>query len=132
MQTRAVGSLPSVPISARATAQPCFSATHRVRQVTRSIRPVSSADACGTGAALSNAGAWHGLIVALLAPVAAHAEGWTCSAPGLVSGSYDGGAMAYIHLTGFPDGGTYAVLKSGSSKVTGVTKNGTKFTCIKK
>ena len=70
---------------------------HRVRQVTRSIRPVSSAHACGTAAALSNAG-----------------------------------AMAYIHLTGFPDGGTYAVLKSGSSKVTGVTKNGTKFTCIKK
>jgi hypothetical protein len=63
---------------------------------------------------------------------AAHADSWTCSAPGLVSGSYDGGPTAYIHLTGFPDGGTYSVQKSGNNKVSGTTKNGTKFTCSKR
>lgn len=62
----------------------------------------------------------------------AHAEGWTCSAPGLVSGSYDGGGTAYIHLAGFPDGGNYSVQTIGAKKVTGTTKNGTKFSCIKR
>jgi hypothetical protein len=31
----------------------------------------------------------------------------------MVSGSYDGGSSAYIHLTGFPSGGTYPVQKQG-------------------
>jgi hypothetical protein len=59
----------------------------------------------------------------------AHAEGWTCSAPGMVSGSYDGGNAAYIHLTGFSTGGTYPVTRNGK-RATGTTKNGTKFVCV--
>lgn len=59
------------------------------------------------------------------------AEGWTCSAPGMVSGSYDGGSSAYIHLSGFPDGGTYSVQKQGK-RASGTTKNGTKFVCVQK
>jgi hypothetical protein len=61
----------------------------------------------------------------------AHAETWTCSAPGLVSGSYDGGEGAYIHLNGFSDGKVYPVKKSGNRAI-GTTGNGTKFTCSKK
>jgi len=67
----------------------------------------------------------------LLTSSGASAEGWTCSAPGLVSGSYDGGSSAYIHLNGFPSGGTYPVQKNGK-RATGTTKNGTKFTCSQK
>lgn len=59
------------------------------------------------------------------------AEGWTCSAPGMVSGSYDGGSSAYIHLSGFPDGGTYSVQKQGK-RASGTTKNGTRFVCVQK
>ncbi|WP_295845432.1 hypothetical protein [Tardiphaga sp.] len=70
-------------------------------------------------------------ICLVLAVTPAHAETWTCSAPGIISGNYDGGSMAYIHLTGYPDGGTYSVSKHGN-KATGTTKNGTKFTCSKK
>ncbi|MBX9647841.1 MAG: hypothetical protein K2X57_12380 [Xanthobacteraceae bacterium] len=61
----------------------------------------------------------------------AKAEGWACSAPGIVEGSYDGGGMAYIHLQGFPDGKPYAVVKKGKT-ATGTTSNGTKFVCAQK
>jgi hypothetical protein len=53
---------------------------------------------------------------------------WKCTAPGLISGSYDGGTSAYIHLQGFSSGGSYAVTKNGNV-ATGVTANGTRFTC---
>lgn len=56
------------------------------------------------------------------------AEGWKCSAPGLIAARYEGGATAYVHLSGFAYGGNYKVKKSGD-KATGVTANGTKFTC---
>ena len=61
---------------------------------------------------------------------AAVAQGkpWKCTATGIVSGSYDGGATAYIHLDGFSKGGSYPVTKKGNV-ATGVTANGTKFTC---
>jgi hypothetical protein len=49
----------------------------------------------------------------------------------MVSGAYDGGSSAYIHLSGFPDGGTYAVQKKGK-RASGTTKNGTKFVCVQK
>lgn len=75
------------------------------------------------------------LFVALLASflvlitIPAESQGaWKCSAPGLVSGSYDGGATAYIHLQGFPSGGSYAVTKNGNV-ASGTTANGTRFTC---
>ena len=61
----------------------------------------------------------------------ASAEAWTCSASGMVSGSYDGGSSAYIHLTGYPNGGTYPVQKQGK-RATGTTRNGTKFVCVQK
>lgn len=61
----------------------------------------------------------------------ANAQSWSCSAPGMISGSYDGGESAYIHLSGFPSGGTYPVRKQGK-RVTGTTKNGTTFTCSQK
>lgn len=53
---------------------------------------------------------------------------WKCTAPGLVNGSYSGGSTAYIHLSGFSTGGTYPVKRKGNV-ATGVTANGTKFTC---
>lgn len=55
-------------------------------------------------------------------------ESWKCSARGMISGSYDGGSSAYIHLQGFQSGGNYAVNKKGKV-ASGVTKNGTTFTC---
>lgn len=58
----------------------------------------------------------------------AHAGSWRCSANNMVSGQYDGGATAYIHLSGFNQGSDYPVRKSGN-KATGVTKNGTPFVC---
>jgi hypothetical protein len=67
----------------------------------------------------------------LLASTSAYAQAWTCSAPGMISGSYDGGESAYIHLNGFPTGGTYPVRKQGK-RATGTTKNGTAFTCAQK
>jgi hypothetical protein len=68
--------------------------------------------------------------VGLASGAPAYADSWTCSAPGMASGSYDGGATAYIHLTAFNTGSNYPVKKSGN-RATGVTKNGTKFTCVK-
>lgn len=61
----------------------------------------------------------------------AHAADWSCSAPGLVSGNYDGGDSAYIHLNGFSSGSVYAVVKKGN-RASGTTSNGTKFSCVKK
>ena len=56
---------------------------------------------------------------------------WNCSVPGMVSGQYDGGSSAYIHLSAFSTGGHYSVQKSGK-KATGTTANGTRFTCTQK
>lgn len=61
-------------------------------------------------------------------PVLAQDKKWTCSAPGMVSGSYDGGSHAYIHLSGFKSGGRYKVAVSGNT-ASGKTANGTRFTC---
>lgn len=74
-----------------------------------------------------------GLALAFLAIgcIPASAAGWTCSAPGLISGSYDGGDSAYIHLTGFSNGNNYPVAKKGS-RATGTTKNGTRFVCTQR
>jgi len=66
----------------------------------------------------------------LFASSTARAENWTCSAPGMVTGSYDGGPTAYIHLSGFNRGSDYPVQKKGS-RATGVTKNGTRFVCTR-
>jgi hypothetical protein len=55
-------------------------------------------------------------------------KSWKSSAPGMVSGSYEGGDSAYIHLSGFRHGGSYAVTKRGNV-ASGTTANGTKFTC---
>lgn len=61
-----------------------------------------------------------------------HAADWSCAAPGLVSGNYDGGDSAYIHLSGFSGGSVYAVVKTKGNRVNGTTSNGTKFSCVKK
>ena len=68
--------------------------------------------------------------IALLAgsAVPSLAESWSCSAPGLVSGSYGGGGSAYIHLTGYGTGNDYPVTRQGNV-ASGVTKDGTRFTC---
>lgn len=71
--------------------------------------------------------------IALVAPAAAQAQSgkpqsWTCSASGLQASEYKGGDSAYIHLVGFNSGGYYPVVKKGNV-ATGVTANGTKFTC---
>jgi hypothetical protein len=71
------------------------------------------------------------IAAALLAAGPAGAQSWSCSASGIISGSYDGGSAAYIHLQEFPDGGTYPVQKQGK-RATGTTKNGTKFSCVQK
>lgn len=71
------------------------------------------------------------MILAFSSLTSARAQGWTCSAPGMVSGSYDGGSSAYIHLTGFSSGGTYPVQKTGK-RASGTTANGTRFTCVQK
>ncbi|MDE1567716.1 hypothetical protein [Aquabacter sediminis] len=53
---------------------------------------------------------------------------WTCSASGLQASEYKGGDAAYIHLVGFSSGNYYPVEKKGNV-ASGVTSNGTKFTC---
>lgn len=60
-----------------------------------------------------------------------NAQNWTCSAPGMQSGTYDGGATAYIHLSAYPSGNAYPVTKKGKT-ATGKTSNGTPFTCVQK
>ena len=57
---------------------------------------------------------------------------WTCSATGMVSAKYDGSGYAYIHLSGFQSGGSYAVkLNDAKTEASGVTANGTPFSCKK-
>lgn len=58
----------------------------------------------------------------------AHAETWTCSAAKMASGSYDGGSMAYIHLSPYPNGKPYPVARKGKV-ATGKTSDGTSFVC---
>jgi len=68
------------------------------------------------------------LITLLLASSAAHAQSWTCSARDMITGTYDGGATAYIHLSPYGRGNHYPVTKKGKT-VTGRTSNGTPFVC---
>lgn len=56
------------------------------------------------------------------------AEDWSCSARGIVSGSYSGGSSAYIHLAGYNTGNDYPATRRGNV-ASGVTKDGTHFTC---
>jgi len=58
----------------------------------------------------------------------AQAEAWTCSAKNMVSGNYDGGDTAYIHLSPYGRGNNYPVTRKGKT-VTGRTSNGTPFVC---
>ena len=57
--------------------------------------------------------------------------GWTCSAPNMISGSYDGGTHAYIHESGYPHGNNYLVKYMDSNKVVGKTRYDTSFTCTR-
>ena len=61
----------------------------------------------------------------------ASAQSWTCSAPGMQSGTYDGGATAYIHLSAYSNGKAYPVVKKGKT-ASGKTSDGTPFTCVQK
>jgi hypothetical protein len=70
------------------------------------------------------------IITASTAP--ATAASWTCSAAKLKNYSYSGGTSAMIHLSPYSSGGRYPVKKVNANKVTGTTKDGTKFTCTKK
>lgn len=55
---------------------------------------------------------------------------YTCTAPRLLSGSYQAGATtARIHLSGYSSGGTYRVKDIGGGIVAGSTADGTRFTC---
>jgi hypothetical protein len=48
----------------------------------------------------------------------------------MISGAYDGGSQAYIHLEGFSSGGQYPVTRNAAgTTATGTTANGTRFTC---
>ncbi|MCB1475152.1 MAG: hypothetical protein H6883_10755 [Rhodobiaceae bacterium] len=60
-------------------------------------------------------------------------NGWSCTAAGIQNASYrDGRSSAYIHLSPYANGKNYPVAVSADGKtVTGVTTNGTKFTCKK-
>jgi hypothetical protein len=69
---------------------------------------------------------------ALLVSSSANAASWTCSASKLKNYSYSGGSSAMIHLSPYSKGGRYSVKKVSANKVTGTTKDGTKFTCVKK
>jgi len=69
---------------------------------------------------------------ALLGTSSANAASWTCSAAKLKNYSYSGGTIAMIHLSPYKSGGRYSVKKVNANKVTGTTKDGTKFTCVKK
>jgi hypothetical protein len=74
--------------------------------------------------ASSGAPATKPVVVASATP----AGKWSCSAQGLVSGSYSGGDWANIHIQPFSSGGSYRVQKNGNI-ATGVTANGTPFRC---
>jgi hypothetical protein len=57
---------------------------------------------------------------------------WKCSSQGLVNSHYTGSDSAIIHLQGYPSGGSYKVTKNAQgTEASGVTGNGTPFTCVK-
>ncbi len=56
---------------------------------------------------------------------------WTCEASNLKASNYSGGAYAYVHLSSYSSGGSYPVVKEGST-ATGTTADGTKFVCKEK
>lgn len=96
---------------------------------------VGTAGVGAGGVRMGNAGLWGAVAacVVSLSPVVALAQSgqpqaWTCTASGLKASEYKGGSSAYIHLVGYDTGGYYAVEKKGNV-ATGVTANGTKFTC---
>ena len=62
----------------------------------------------------------------------AFAASWECSAKNLKGYRYTGGRSAMIHLSRYPSGGSYPVRQAGNNKVTGRTKDGTAFTCVRK
>lgn len=64
------------------------------------------------------------------APTLAQTGKWVCTAEKLQSGSYRGGKTATIHLKPYPNGAAYPVKRESDTKVTGVTKDGTPFTCV--
>lgn len=72
------------------------------------------------------------VIGASIAADPAAAASWECSAKNLVNYRYTGGNSAMIHLSPYPSGGTYRVTRVSDVKVTGKTKNGTVFTCVRK
>ena len=53
---------------------------------------------------------------------------WKCKADNLVSGNYSGGKYAFIHLSPYHYGGSYAATVNGDV-ATGTTKDGTPFEC---
>ena len=53
---------------------------------------------------------------------------WVCTAPNMVSGTYQGGEYANIHISPYGGGGRYPVVKDGNTAI-GTTKNGTEFVC---
>jgi len=60
-------------------------------------------------------------------------SGWGCSARGMVMGRYGGGDDAYIQLVGDKQGGNYVVkLNPQGNMASGITGNGTPFTCTKR
>jgi hypothetical protein len=81
--------------------------------------------------ALSLAIICAGFFTASSGPAAAQTGLWTCSAEKLKSGSYKGGKTARIHLSPYSSGGSYPVTKVSDTEVTGVTKDGTPFVCVK-
>lgn len=68
------------------------------------------------------------LLTSLALSGQANAADWTCSAKNMITGNYDGGATAYIHLSPYGRGNNYPVTKKGKT-VTGHTSNGTPFVC---
>jgi len=69
------------------------------------------------------------LALALAEVTPAMAAGWKCTASKLKSYRYTGGSKAYIHLSPYGRGGWYRVKKVSPKKVTGKTKDGTRFSC---
>ena len=70
-------------------------------------------------------------VIGLTLSAAQAQAGWTCSAKGLVDYKFDGGGCATIHLKPYPYGNCYDVSIKGNV-ATGVTSDGTPFTCRKK
>jgi hypothetical protein len=68
------------------------------------------------------------LLAAFALSSPASATEWVCSAKNMITGHYDGGATAYIHLSPYNRGHDYPVGKKGKT-VTGHTSNGTPFVC---